>query len=314
MNILITGANGYIGANLTKYLVNKGFNVYAVVIDKIEPENEWYSLPKELIIGDITNDDTLEKIANLDLDAVIHLVSLDHTQSEIKPIDFVEKINVNSTWKLIDTVVKKNKIQKFIYFSTIHVLNLDNSFDNEIFDEFLPERCRNVYGLTHLMSEKIVNYYNEKFDTQCINVRLSNSYGTPIFKSNACWSLVVNDFCKSAIEKGEITIASDGSALRDFINIKDVCLAIEVILSSDINKQNNLFHISSGKTHSIGETAEIVKHLFEEQYHKNISINYLQPQKTPTQSFKIENKRLKTIGFEPKYNLKKGILELFDYL
>ena len=80
------------------------------------------------------------------------------------------------------------------------------SFDNSIWIFF----CSSVDNLleeinfafsSHLLSENICNYYNDKTETDCINVRLSNSYGSPIFKENNCWWLVINDLCKTAIEK-----------------------------------------------------------------------------------------------------------------
>ena len=64
----------------------------------------------------------------------------------------------------------------------------------------------NAYGLTHLLSENICNYYNAKRETDCINVRLSNSYGSPVFNENMCWWLVVNDLCKSAFLKNKIDL------------------------------------------------------------------------------------------------------------
>ena len=88
----------------------------------------------------------------------------------------------------------------------------------------------NIYGLTHFLSEDICSYYNVNTETDCINVRLSNSYGSPVFMENNCWWLVINDLCKTAFSKDEIKLLSDGSPQRDFIQSSDICRAIEILI------------------------------------------------------------------------------------
>ena len=75
--LLITGACGYLGAKLSKYLAENGYSV--TVFDSLyfSGYSKWTSLMEEVIIGDIRDDTTLSNLAEKQFDAVIHLISLD---------------------------------------------------------------------------------------------------------------------------------------------------------------------------------------------------------------------------------------------
>jgi|TARA_B100002003_G_C14115531_1_gene536563 UDP-glucose 4-epimerase len=315
--ILIIGACGYLGARLSKYLAEKGCGVTA--FDSYNPSHykEWTSLMDEVIVGDIRDENTISDLVNINIDVVIHLISLDHHKSEDDP-NFVSSINVMPTWSLLDEFTK-NGLKKFIYFSTIHVYG---NLPKTIIREGQAPKPINAYGLTHLLSENICNYYNEKTETECINIRLSNSYGRPVFSENNCWWLAINDFCRTALGKSEIKLLSDGSPQRDFIYSTDVCRAVEIIINAENkNLQENIFHISSGNTYSILEIAYFIKDIYEGRYQEELNI--ILPEKTTLLSpdefskkekFLIDNEKIRSLGFVPKTELKTGVNKVFDYL
>ena len=112
--ILVTGACGYLGARLSKYLAENGYSITA--FDSFDPSrySQWTSLMDEVIVGDIRNEKTISKLADKKFDIVIHLISLDHHKSEDDP-NLVSSINVMPTWNLLDKLTK-NGLKKFIYF------------------------------------------------------------------------------------------------------------------------------------------------------------------------------------------------------
>jgi UDP-glucose 4-epimerase len=316
INILITGACGYVGARISKYLAEKGHKITA--FDSFDPSaySQWTSLMENIVIGDIRNEDTILELTKNKFDVAIHLISLDHSKSKKNP-NYVSSVNVLPTWNLLDNLTQKG-LKKFIYFSTIHVYG---NLPNERITENKQSKPLNEYGLTHLLSEHICNYYNTKSKTECINVRLSNSYGSPIFKQNSCWWLVINELCKTAMENNEIRLKSNGSPQRDFIHLDDVSRAVNVMINNKNMFVDNILHISSGVTMSISELAQAVKTVFQIRYHKDIHVIYPRnnsSDKIDTTSkskcFIIDNSKLNTIGFEQKIDLNHGINEVFDYL
>jgi len=324
--ILITGANGYLGAQIGKYLSQNGFSVSGLCFPEIPQNEQWQSGFDKLFACDIRDTEKLRQIADNQFDAIVHLVSLDHHQSNGAP-DFVTSINVAPTWNLLDIFSKKG-LKKFIYFSTIHVYgkipnssHFERSEKSRVQSRFpasfeitenYPVNCANFYALTHYLSENICRYYAQNSDVQCVVARLSNSYGEPVFEENNCWWLVVNDLCKMAFENKKIVLQSDGSPLRDFINGNDVCQAVKMLINNGENGKT--YHISSGETFSILEIAEKVQNVYQKLYGENLPIFKAENQNINIPKYKIDNGELQKLGFKPEISLEKGIENLFGYL
>lgn len=317
-NVLVTGASGYIGARLCVLLSQNKYSVSGLCYPDIPSNTEWVSLLNEVILGDISKEETIEEIAKRDFDIIIHLVSLDHHQSESNP-SFVSSVNVLPTWNLLNAFSNKGSLKKFIYFSTFQVYGEVPLI--EITEEFKPSP-QNTYGLTHLLSENICSHFNNKTDVNCINIRLSNSYGSPVFEENNCWWLVINDLCKTAFYEKKIKLQSDGSPQRDFIHSIDVFNALDILIkTTEKNKINNTYHISSGKTLTILELAHFVKSVYQKKYGNDILI--IMPDESISENFDdifkpnkytISNSKLKSLGFTQTIDLETGINETFNYL
>ena len=315
MKIVITGGNGYIGARLCQYLAKKGHAIIPVCYPSTPENKEWKSKMFSILEGDIRKFKTVLQIVELNPDVIIHLVSLDHFNSEKEPA-LVNDINVLPTWRLLDSSTKVG-LKKFIYFSTIQVYgNLSNS----IIDETYPVNTQNIYGLTHHLSERICDHFNRNTSTNVISVRLSNSYGNPVFEENNCWWLVINDLCKSAYLKKEIRLLSDGTPQRDFIHGNDVCEAVRILINTNEKLTDNVYHICSGNTLTIMEIAQAIKKEYQIRYNKPLPvftpdglINNIELS-VPIEKYTISNEKLKALGFSPVYSINKGINELFSYL
>ena len=312
--ILITGANGYLGAQLCRHLSRRGFCITGLCYPAIPDDAHWQQQFDELVVCDVRDEAKLAKIADKKFDAIIHLVSLDHHQSNDNP-SFVTSVNVTPTWNLLD-IFSKNGLKKFIYFSTIHVYgkNLQAAIN-----ENNPLQCASPYALTHYLSENICNYYAQNSEVKCVIARLSNSYGAPVFPDNNCWWLVVNDLCRQAWLNKKIILQSDGSPLRDFIHGSDVCQAVDILLQKGEN--NTVYHLSSGKTYTILELAEIVQKVYRKLYGATIPVSTSAQENildfklfSAAPRYTVGNEKLQNVGFAPIYTIEKGIEELFDYL
>jgi UDP-glucose 4-epimerase len=315
--ILITGANGYIGARLALELSNN-YDVYAHCYPEIPKDKNWISKMAKVFTADLREKSAIKQISDLKINTLIHLVSLDHHQSKDEP-EKVMSVNVNPVWNLLDAFAKKDNLKQFIYFSTIHVYG---KIAKGIINETFPANPLNEYALTHLMAEQIVNYYRQTSNIHAINVRLSNSYGSPVFKENNCWWLVINDLCKTAFEKRIIVLKSDGYPVRDFIHTNDLVRAVELLIETKEKNSdtNNTHHISSGISTSILEIATIVKKVFWQKYGIEIPIYINETEKFVSKNLSfstskavIDNTRIKRLGFIPSTDIETGIAELFEY-
>ena len=308
-HILIVGAGGYLGAHLSLFMANSGVKVTALCHSQKEDDTVWRAAMYRIIYGDITQSPILDEICKYDYDYVVYLISLNHFDSEGE-IATVCNTNILPLWNLENRL--QNRIEKFIYFSTQQVYGRIEAVN---VDEHTSPAPVNNYGLTHMLCENVTDFFNRKSSTRFINIRLSNGYGEPVFRENNCWWLVINDLCKTAVEEQVIRLQSDGSPLRDFIYISDICRAVRFILEKSENE--NVYNISSGITYTIGEIARTVQKIYKQTYGKEIPI-LLPPgkqlQTNAPSRYTIDNHRLQTLGFSPQINLETGIQHIFKYL
>ena len=306
--VLVTGGSGYIGSRLCFHLANQGYAVTPLCHLKIPQDDNWVSKMDSIIVGDVRDEKFLYKLAENKYDVLIHLVSLDHNQSNGKPSD-VSSVNITPVWSLLD-IFSNQGLKKFIYFSTAQVYG--SLLGNEV-TELHNLNTQNFYGLTHHIGEVICEYYNRNFKVDCRIVRLSNSYGAPIFKDNNCWWLVVNDLCRMAFLEKKIVLQSDGTPLRDFIHSSDVCNGVQAIIES--TEIHSTYNLSSGVTLSILEIAHKINEVFLTRYgiELPISIGEVNNNRMNTK-FELDNSLIQTIGFEAKWSLEDGINDLFDFL
>ncbi len=306
--ILVTGGSGYVGSRLCLYLANQGYEVTPVCYSKIPADENWLSKMDNTIIGDVRDEKFLSELAKNNFDVLIHLVSLDHNQSNGVPSE-VSSINITPIWSLLD-IFSKQGLKKFLYFSTTQVYG---SLQGEVVNELHKTKTQNAYGLTHHIGEVICEYYNRNSSVTCCVIRLSNSYGAPIFEENNCWWLVINDLCRMAFTQKEIVLQSDGTPLRDFIHGWDMCRGVEAIIETF--EPYLTYNLSSGSTLSIMEIALKVKEIYVNRYDEELPIRAtVNVSKNKQQRYVLDNSLLLNIGFEPKWTLESGIKDLFDFL
>jgi UDP-glucose 4-epimerase len=313
--ILVTGANGYLGAQLSLHLADKGHLVTAVCYPGRPNHPDWCARMSAIEIGSVADPAFLETLEG-SFDAIVHLVSLDHRQSQQASVEEALRINVQPAWALLHRFAPKG-LKTFLFFSTVQVYN---ALPAEIVTEDRTASPGNVYALTHSLSEEITAYFQRTTPVHCLTVRLSNSYGHPVFPENNCWWLAVNDLCQTAFKHKEIRLLSDGSPLRDFIHGSDVCRAVEVLLEKAPKEGPQTYHISAGVTWTLLELAEQVQSVYAERYGEVLPVCTPQEEGVTdfkrfsgTDRYRIDRSGLKALGFEPQCSLREGIHQLFDY-
>ncbi|HEB61758.1 MAG TPA: NAD-dependent epimerase/dehydratase family protein, partial [Bacteroidetes bacterium] len=112
-NILVTGANGFIGSNLVKRLVENG-NTVTSMVRKTSDLSFLEGIDTQIIYGDINDTGSLEKAVQ-GIDKVYHVAGL---AADWGPYEIFDKINLQGT-KNIANIAYKNNVKKLIYISTV---------------------------------------------------------------------------------------------------------------------------------------------------------------------------------------------------
>lgn len=266
--ILITGSSGYIGSCLKKYLRNEK-KIY--FLDKDNPKK--FDRDKKFFFKcNLNNKKKLEKILKkIKPNIIIHLAARSTVNREIKKKNYLFN-NVKATQNLID-LMQKLKITKIIFSSTAAVYNKTSKFINEK-DKLNPI---SNYGRSKLLAEKIIqNHKNIKYVilrffnvSGCIANPLIGEFHNPethlipISVYKAIKGNPINIFGKKYSTK-------DGTCIRDYVHIKDICSAIK--RSINYMKKNNSIILNIGSGHGTSNKEVITK--LRKVLKKQIKINY----------------------------------------
>lgn len=302
--VLVTGGFGNLGSYIVKHLINLNYEVTILTRrEKYKLENLKY----KVVECDITNLEELKSKLNYDFDFCVHCASFNEFFLENYPKKALE-INTLGTRNLLEVLNLKG-LKNFVYFSTFHVYGLNSGF----IDEMTVTNPKNDYASTHLFAEYYVKQFGYTHNLKYTILRLTNSYGCPMYKDTDKWYLVLNDLVKMAFKKNKIVLNSNGKAKRDFIYMGDVANIVGELL--EIDATNQIYNLSSNQSYEVIELAKKVKKIFENRYNESIEIQINQNDLTKYYELFVENKKLKfLINFKTYNNLDDEIENIFELL
>ena len=303
--ILITGSSGYLGGRIVEELSSEGRELILLRSDKPN-KSPGFSEEFDCIEIDLNSDiSNINKIFPDSVDTVIHLASLNQASCE-KNKELAYQTNVEGTKKLLE-VSKNKEIKRFINFSTCQIYGNNKQ---GLISEDSPPNPENTYAHTHLQAENATLEFLNFFEI--VNLRISNSIGTPINQYSDCWHLFANDLCKSAIETKRIEIQSPPSVTRDFIPIS---LVLEVInFFTSVNKFDSSFNevnVCSNQKSALLDIALLIQQRFKKIFNEEIDLiskndAFLEIE----EKFSYSNLRLSDLNLKPKMEISEEIDKL----
>lgn len=240
--VLVTGAGGFIGHHLVKYLIDKGYWVRAVDIK--EPEYEKSHADEFLALDLRRRDNCLIATQNID-----HVYNLAADMGGIGYITaYLADISRNNI--LINTHMLEashlNEVARYFYSSSacIYPMYLQTSEDTTPLkeDDAYPADAEEGYGWEKLFTEKLCQYYQHDFGMETRVARFHNVYG-PLGTYDGGKEKAPAAICrKVALAKngGAIEVWGDGQQTRSFMYIDDCVEGIFRIMQSDVSKPLNL--------------------------------------------------------------------------
>ena len=301
--VLVTGGLGNLGSWVSKALSSAGYEVYILT------RKEKYTIEGcsyKVIEADISNISMLKEKLKLKFDFCVHMASYNEFFHEHYSEKALE-VNASGTRNLLEALVDNN-VKKFIYLSTVHVYGSREGLVKEE-DVLFPQ---NDYATTHLFAEYYVKQFGITHQLDYTILRLTNSYGVPMFYENSKWYLVLNDLVKSAYKKEIIQLHTNGESSRDFIWMGDVCSVIINILSSECK---GIYNLSSMQNYKIIELADMIKLAYEKRYNKIVEISINKEDKMMHKAPFIDNSKLqKKVKYEVGNHFEKEIENIFDLL
>ena len=307
MRIGITGGAGYIGSFLIKNLVEEGHEVISIDDESIGDYRHLRELglsEAELLTGDIRDKSQLVKIWKK-CDAVVHLAALSNLEICNEQPEEAISVNIFGTLQVMEAV-KELGIPKVIFCSSASVYGEPEKLP---VTENSPLNALNLYGITKIAGEKIVNSYwmNDKIET--VNLRFGNLYGVGLYTQ---WYAVIPKFVKQAIDGKEITIYGDGEYTRDYIHLKDITRAIIIALKTG-NIGGETFNLG-GETITVNQIAKMVLEESEKATGTKPDTVNTPPRLGETKEFSYDlSKTRSMLSLTNQLTVREGIRQIIQY-
>ena len=265
MNIILLGAAGFIGTNLTFKLAEDLRNNITLV----DRKKEFFS---NVIDRNLKNVTIKESIFDINTDfekllvgqkVVYHLISTTVPTTSNQHIAQELTANVVMTAKMLDACVICG-VEKVIFISSGGTV-----YGKEVgcpLKETVETNPISSYGIQKITIEKLLYLYRYMYGLDYRVIRLANPYG-PYQRPNGVLGAVTT-FTYKALNNEEITVFGDGSVIRDFIYIDDAVKGIITIANE--KSKDRIFNLGSGHGTSINQVLDCI----EQTLGKKLYITY----------------------------------------
>jgi len=265
MNVLVVGGAGYIGSHMVKMLSNYGCSV--TTLDDLSSGHRDAVLCGDFIQGNFGDRVVLDDTLSRGFDVVMHFASFIQVGESIKHPEKYYRNNVTYTLGLLDAM-RAHGVNKFIFSSTAAIFGEPQYTP---IDEQHPLQPINPYGRTKLMVEHVLADYNLAYGFKSVCLRYFNAAGAdPEGKLGERHDpethLIPLVLQVASGRRPSISIfgndynTSDGTCIRDYIHIHDLCSAHWLALLSLMNgADSQSYNLGNGNGFSVKEVIDIVE-------------------------------------------------------
>ena len=264
--ILVVGGAGYIGSHMVKQLRRAGF--HAVVADDLSSGRREATLGAPLSVGCIGDAGFVDALLrDVRPDAVMHFASFIQVGESVSDPAKYYRNNVVATQTLLDAM-RAHDVQRFIFSSTAAIFG-DPQYVP--IDELHPKAPVNPYGRSKWMVEQMLEDYDHAYGLKSVCLRYFNAAGAdPDGELGECHEpethliplilQVASQRRPHLTMHGEDYATPDGTCVRDYIHVEDLCsahlLALRQLLAGGGSARYNL---GNGNGFSVREVIEAAR-------------------------------------------------------
>ncbi len=310
VRVLVTGAGGFIGHHLVKYLKKLGYWVRGV---DIKPPEFEASPADEFFLLDLRDFNNALRVT-VGIDHVYHLAA------DMGGIGYITQYHAsiarNNTYINLNMLeaARMNDVQRFFFSSSACVypqyLQKDPHITGLREEDAWPAEPEEGYGLEKLFMEKMCEYYREQYGLETRIARFHNVYG-PLGTYEGGREKAPAALCRKialAKDGDEIEIWGDGNQTRSFMYIDDALEGIYRIMHSEYPHPLNL---GTEEMVTINELVDIITEIAGKHIRKRYNLD--KPQGVRGRN--SDNSLIRRVlGWEPKIPLRVGLEPTYRWI
>ncbi len=307
---LVTGGAGFIGTNITEYLLKHNAKKVMVLDNlsngfksNIERFLEYQNF--EFIEGDITDLDTCNKVCTK-VDYVIHQAALGSVPRSIDNPMATHHANITGTLNIF-LASKDSKVKRVVYASSSSVYGDDQNLPKK---EGLIGNPLSPYAVSKLTCEKYGYAFYENFGLETVGLRYFNVFG-PRQSPDLTYAAVIPLFAKAVLNQQAPKINGDGEQSRDFTFIENVVQAnIKSLFSSHPKLPGSVLNVGNEKRTTINQLFISIKSLLGSEM---IPIYGPERPGDVRNSLSDISKAKELIGYKPEFTFHEGMELTMDW-
>jgi nucleoside-diphosphate-sugar epimerase len=297
MKIAITGATGFLGKYLIKYLLDCNYDVLVIARPE-ENAQGCFSFDVNIYESDYSIN-SLEDIF-VGVDSIVHLAA-QTMQRDTDPLKVSNFFHVNvQIYEDVLIAAQKCNVKQIIQMSSNSVYSPVNRLPFLESDNPIPAT---IYGVSKLYSEKLGEYVAYKTGMNVISLRLARLYG---FGERD--SVVFTKYMKLAINSEPIEVWGEGKTEIEYLYVKDVVEAIEVVVRKKI--ESGVYNVGTNRSYSVMEIAKTINKVCDNEG------NLIIDKSKPDNGYNIlmdSSKFYNATNWTPKWNLEEAIFDIYNY-
>ena len=350
-NVLITGGAGFIGSNLSLYLLRKGYKI--TVLDNLSKQvhgdhktSFLFNSVKDkvnFILGDVCNESDW-RLALQNQDAIIHLAAETGTGQSMYEISKYNQVNIMGTAKLLDILTNEShSIKKIVVASSRSVYGEGRYYCQELGDVYPDSRREEMLNkkifeptidsVTSKLTLKSTHedskispssiYAITKYNQEQIVMLMGKTLNIPTISLryqnvygpgqslSNPYTGILSVFSTRLLNHNDLEVYEDGGQSRDFVYIDDVVNATTSALEKKDNK-SHILNVGSGKPTSVLSVAKQLIIHYDHNQKINISGKYRFGD--IRHNYADIRKANTILGYKPKYNFNQGLLNFTNWV
>lgn len=310
MNILVTGAAGFIASHLIEELLKDKDNIIIGIdnfysgtkenIEFIEPINKNENFIFEE--ADIRDFDAMDRILKINkIEQIYHLAAIVSVQESIKNPIISHDVNVKGTLNILEAS-RRNNVKKIVFSSSAAVYGDEPILPK---NEYSITKPISPYGCEKLVCEEYMKLYSDLYGLETVILRYFNVYGERQ-SSSSDYSGVISIF-DNKFKNNEIpTIHGNGEQYRDFVYVKDI-----VYVNIKAMNTNNI----SGEVFCVGTAQKIsinsLLYFMNKKYKKSFNAQYIKAREGDILESICDNSKIKNVlEIKSFKKFEKGVMEI----
>ncbi len=265
MNVLVCGGAGYIGSNMTALLAREGHK--PIVLDNFSKGHRAAVKGIQVVTGDLADRALLVKtLGELGIEAVMHFAAyIEVGESVREPLKYYQN-NLSNTQNLL-SAMQEAGVEKFVFSSTAAVYGMPQRVP---ITEDTPKEPINPYGETKLAVERMCHYQSQAGRLRFAALRYFNACGAgddgAQGEDHRPESHLIPLTIQAAMGKrpdiriyGTDYPTPDGTCIRDYIHIDDLCRAHLLALKKLDERAELAYNLGNGQGYSVRQVIDTVK-------------------------------------------------------